>query len=166
MRKLFLATAVALSASGLLARPAPAAPIDDAKAALAQKQYDKVDALLAADLAARAPSPAALRVSLDAAVASGRVVTAAARATALLKAAGEKDPDLLLLGRASPTWPATATPPCSATWLTPARPPPAVIRPRRRSATSCATKRTPRSTRNTSRSSAPTPAPGQWAAPS
>jgi TolA-binding protein len=98
MRKQLLRVVVALSAATLAARPAAAAALDDAKAALAQKQYEKVDALLTADLNGKAPSADALRVSLDSALASGRIVTAGNRVTMLLKATGEKDPALLLSG--------------------------------------------------------------------
>ena len=75
---------------------AQAKPIDDAKAQLAQKNYDRVDKLLAQDLAVRSPDAEALRVSLAAALAAGKPVTAEARIEALLKQ--RQDADLLLSG--------------------------------------------------------------------
>ena len=75
---------------------AHAAAIDDAKAQLAQKNYDEVDKILSQDLAVRTPSADALRVSLEAALAAGRPVTAESRLVALLKQ--QQDPPTLLLG--------------------------------------------------------------------
>ncbi|HEY8667315.1 MAG TPA: tetratricopeptide repeat protein [Tepidisphaeraceae bacterium] len=91
MRKVFLLVAgiAAISANVL------AAPIDDAKKAIADKQYEKVDAILGKDLSQKIPAVETLRVSLDAAVASGRIITADKRLTALLKATENKDLDLL-----------------------------------------------------------------------
>ena len=87
-----LALATVLSAAA-----APAAPLDDAKAQLAQKNYDQVDKVLVKDLASRTPSLEALRLSLNAAIAAGRPVTAEARIGALLKQQLH-DPQLLLTG--------------------------------------------------------------------
>ena len=75
---------------------AHAAAIDDAKAQLAQKNYDAVDKILSQDLAVRTPSAEALRVSLAAALAAGRPVTAESRLVLLLKQ--QQDPQTLLLG--------------------------------------------------------------------
>ncbi len=98
MRNVFLGAAIVLSAAALNSQYVLAALLDDAKAAVAQKQYDKVDTFLAAELAQKVPSPDALRISMDAALASGRIVTAGSRVTALLKLSGEKDPELLFRG--------------------------------------------------------------------
>ena len=75
---------------------AHAAAIDDAKAQLAQKNYDAVNKILSQDLAVRTPSAEALRVSLAAALAAGRPVTAESRLVLLLKQ--QQDPQTLLLG--------------------------------------------------------------------
>src|SRR5687768_17113131 len=75
-----------------------AAPVDDAKALLAKKQFDQVDQVLEKELSSKTPPADALRVSLDAAIASGKPSTAAARVTALLKATDNKDADLICRG--------------------------------------------------------------------
>ncbi len=98
MRNVFLGVVMVLFAASPNSQSASAAPLDDAKAAAAQKQYNKVDTILAAELAQKVPSADALRVSMDAALASGRIVTAGSRVTALLKQLGEKDPELLFRG--------------------------------------------------------------------
>src|SRR4051812_42859867 len=85
----------ALALNGVTAAPSWGAAIDDARAALAAKEYAKVDSILAGELKGKSPSAEALRASMDAAEASGKVVTAATRATALLKLTGEKDAELL-----------------------------------------------------------------------
>ncbi len=72
-----------------------AGPVEDAAKLLAAKQYDKVDDALGKALSGPRPAPQALRVSLDAAEASGRLITAQHRVTALLKAVVDKEPDLL-----------------------------------------------------------------------
>jgi len=74
---------------------AQAGPVDDARKLLEAKQYDKVDEVLAKDLEAAAPSADALRLSLAAAVARGRIITAQQRVTMLLKVVGEADLDLV-----------------------------------------------------------------------
>ena len=73
-----------------------AGPIEDAQALLAQKKYDQVDTVLEKLLQQEKPPEAALRVSLDAALASGRVVAAQQRVSALLQIT--QTPDLLYLG--------------------------------------------------------------------
>ncbi len=75
---------------------AHAAAIDDAKAQLAQKNYEAVDKILSQDLAVRTPSAEALRVSLAAAIEAGKPVTAESRLVVLLKQ--QQDPQLLLTG--------------------------------------------------------------------
>jgi hypothetical protein len=62
---------------------------------LADKKYDEVDKVLEGELKKRQPSPEALRVSLDAAKASGRILTAHQRATRLLQVRGNADLDLV-----------------------------------------------------------------------
>ena len=98
MRNVFLGAAIVLSGAALPLQSASATPLDDAKSAVAQKQYAKVDTILAVELDEKVPSADALRVSMDAALASGRIVTAGSRVTALLKLLGEKDPELLYRG--------------------------------------------------------------------
>jgi TolA-binding protein len=87
----FLAVAAVLHAA-----VAQAKPIDDAKAELTKKNYERVDKLLAKELAVRTPDVEALRLSLAAALAMGKPVTAEARIEALLKQ--KQDPALLLSG--------------------------------------------------------------------
>lgn len=76
---------------------APAAPtgIEAAKKALAEKRYDDVDVALARELATKLPDPDALHVSLSAALASGKMVTANQRASELLKATAGHDLEVL-----------------------------------------------------------------------
>jgi TolA-binding protein len=71
-----------------------AASVEDAKKLLAAGKTAEVDAALGAMLTDKGGDPAALRVSFDAAMADGRLLTAQVRAAALLKA-GVKDPELL-----------------------------------------------------------------------
>ena len=78
------------------AGPLLAAPMDEAKALLASKQYDQVDGVLEKELSQRTPAIEALKVSMDAALASGRLVTAEKRAAAILKQAQE--PAMLYAG--------------------------------------------------------------------
>ncbi len=87
---------------GAAPEPAPATKpasistgLDSARNALADKRYDDVDAALAELLARKAPDAAALRLSLDAALASGRPVTANLRANELLKSSAGHDLDVL-----------------------------------------------------------------------
>jgi len=75
---------------------APAGPLEDAKALLKAKKYGEVDAALGKQLDAEKPSQDVLRVSLDAALASGTVLTAQKRITALLRI--NQAPELLFLG--------------------------------------------------------------------
>ncbi|MBM4031612.1 MAG: tetratricopeptide repeat protein [Planctomycetes bacterium] len=70
--------------------------IEDAKAALAAKKYDQVDVALEKLLAQEKAPEEALRLSLDAALASGKVLTAQKRVSALLQLT--QTPDLLYLG--------------------------------------------------------------------
>ena len=74
----------------------PRRGVDDAKAQLAQKNYEAVDKILSQDLAVRTPSAEALRVSLAAAIEAGKPVTAESRLVVLLKQ--QQDPHLLLTG--------------------------------------------------------------------
>ena len=75
---------------------ASAGPVEDAQALLAQKKYDQIDAVLEKLLSQEKPPEAALRVALDAALATGRVVAAEKRIGALLQIT--QSPDLLYLG--------------------------------------------------------------------
>jgi len=72
--------------------------IDDARKLLDAKQYDKVDAVLAKQLEQASPPAEALRISLAAAEARGRIITAQKRITALLKATAQADLDLVYRG--------------------------------------------------------------------
>ncbi len=65
---------------------------------LADKKYADVDRALGRELRDKKPSPEALRISLDAAMASGRFVTAQRRVTALLKATSKSDLDMVFTG--------------------------------------------------------------------
>ena len=62
------------------------AGISEAKKLLGDKKYSEVDRALGKELRSKSPSPEALQISLDAAMASGRFVTAQRRITSLLKA--------------------------------------------------------------------------------
>jgi hypothetical protein len=64
------------------------AGIAEAKKLLADKNYSQVDRALGGDLRSTKPSSEALKISLDAAIADGRFVTAQRRVTALLKKNG------------------------------------------------------------------------------
>lgn len=75
-----------------------AGPIEDARALVQQKKYDDVDKVLERELAAKTPNEQALRISFDAALASGRIVTASNRITTLLKVTQNKEPRLVYLG--------------------------------------------------------------------
>jgi len=75
---------------------ASAGSIEKARSLLREKKYDQVDKALEKTLAQAKPPLEALRISLDAALASGRVVTAQRRITAMLRA--KPTPDLLFLG--------------------------------------------------------------------
>lgn len=75
-----------------------AGSVEDARKLLQAKQYDKIDEVLGKDLETASPPAEALRISLAAAVARGRVITAQRRVTALLKAAGQDDLDLVYQG--------------------------------------------------------------------
>lgn len=86
----------------LLAVAAPqwalAGPIEDARQLIEQAKYDEVDGVLKPLLSQKEPPAEALRISLDAALAAGRVVTAQRRITRLLRANGSTDAGLLFLG--------------------------------------------------------------------
>ena len=86
---------VVLVVAGIVPPAAWGAAVDDARKLLEAKQYDKVDEVLRKDLEAAAPPAEALRVSLEAAMAQGRIITAQRRVTALLKVVGETDLDLV-----------------------------------------------------------------------
>ncbi len=98
MSRALLGTAAVLIAAATFSPPLAAAPLDDARTAIAQKQYTKVDTILTAELAQKVPAPEALRLSMQSALASGHIATAGSRITALLKQTGEKDPALLFQG--------------------------------------------------------------------
>ena len=87
--------AVVMLMSLWLAGVAAAGPLEDAKAALDQKQYDQVDVILEKDLKARQPSAESLRLSLAAAEAQGHLLTAHKRINALLKAIDNNDLDMV-----------------------------------------------------------------------
>lgn len=76
----------------------PAEGIDAAKKALDEKRYDDVDPALAGEFAKKTIDPGVLRLSLQAAQASGKAVTANQRVNELLKATGGRDAALLYLG--------------------------------------------------------------------
>ena len=71
--------------------------IPEAKKLLDDKKYSEVDKALGNALRGKSPSPEALQISLDAAMASGRFVTAQRRVTSLLKVKGN-DLDLVFRG--------------------------------------------------------------------
>jgi len=75
-----------------------AGPIEDARALVAQKKYDQVDKALEKELAARPPNADALRISLEAALASGRIVTADRRLNDLLRQVQNADLELVVQG--------------------------------------------------------------------
>ncbi|HEY3325294.1 MAG TPA: PA14 domain-containing protein [Planctomycetota bacterium] len=75
-----------------------AGPIEDAKKLLDEKKYDEVDKALEKILAQKDVPADALRISLDAAIARGRVITAQQRVTALLKVTQNQDAALVYLG--------------------------------------------------------------------
>jgi len=77
---------------------ASAAPVDEAKKLLKDGKFDQVDTVLKEQLAAASPSVDALKVSLDAAMAQGKVITAQRRITSLLKATSNADLDLVYRG--------------------------------------------------------------------
>lgn len=85
-----------LGASSWTASWTLAGPIDDARALLSQGKLLEVDQALEPELKQRQPSIEALKLSMEAAVRSERIVTAEIRATALLKLTENKDADLLL----------------------------------------------------------------------
>jgi len=74
------------------------AGLTEARKHLADKKYDQVDRALGKELQAASPSADVLTVSLDAAMASGRYVTAQRRVTALLKATSGRDLDMVYRG--------------------------------------------------------------------
>ena len=71
--------------------------IPEARKLLGSKKYSEVDKALGKELRGKSPSPEALQISLDAAMASGRFVTAQRRVTSLLKTKGD-DLDLVFRG--------------------------------------------------------------------
>ncbi|MCX7933901.1 MAG: hypothetical protein N3A66_01420, partial [Planctomycetota bacterium] len=75
-----------------------AGPLEDAQKALDEKKYEEVDKALAKVLSQKNAPPEALKISLQAALASGRMITANARITALLKATQNQDLDLVYQG--------------------------------------------------------------------
>ena len=77
---------------------ASAGPIEDAKKLLKEGKYDQVDTVLKEQLASDSPSAEALVISLDAAVAQGKVITAQRRVTRLLKITANADLNLVYRG--------------------------------------------------------------------
>ena len=75
-----------------------AGPIEDARKLLKDGKYDQVDTVLKEQLASVDPPAEALVVSLDAAVAQGKVITAQRRVTRLLKITSNADLDLVYRG--------------------------------------------------------------------
>ncbi len=89
-----------LSLAGLALAPAGASagPVEEARKLLKAKQYDRIDAVLKKQLESATPSAEALRISLAAAVARGRVITAQQRIMALLRITAKADLDLVYQG--------------------------------------------------------------------
>ncbi|MDP6543376.1 MAG: tetratricopeptide repeat protein [Phycisphaerae bacterium] len=77
---------------------ASAGPIEDARKLLKEGKYDQVDTVLKEQLASVQPPAEALVVSLDAAVAQGKVITAQRRITRLLKITSNADLKLVYRG--------------------------------------------------------------------
>ena len=73
------------------------AGIPEARKLLQSKKYSEVDKALSKELRSKSPSPEALQISLDAAMASGKFVTAQRRVTSLLKTRSN-DLELLFKG--------------------------------------------------------------------
>ena len=94
MRNIALIAALLLGCCGSLR----AGPIEDAQKLLQEKKYDEVDKALEKLLAQKDVPVEALRLSLEAAVARGRAITAQQRITALLKATQNQDLGLVYLG--------------------------------------------------------------------
>jgi len=90
-------TAIIVSAAVLMlsAIPALAGPIEQARGLLNQKKYDQAEKVLEPMLRAKNPPAEALKLSLSAAVARGRYVTAQRRATRLLEVTQNKDLELI-----------------------------------------------------------------------
>ncbi|NQT87021.1 hypothetical protein HQ560_09670, partial [bacterium] len=81
---------------------AAAGPVEDAVKAFEAKQYVEVDTILEKLLAQKEPPAAALDVSLRAALATGRYLTAQKRIGAILRT--KQTPNLLLLGADVAEW--------------------------------------------------------------
>ncbi|MBT3200408.1 MAG: tetratricopeptide repeat protein [Phycisphaerales bacterium] len=77
---------------------ASAGPIEDARKLLKDGKFDQVDTVLKEQLAAAQPPAEALMISLDAAMAQGKVITAQRRVTMLLKVTANADLDLVYRG--------------------------------------------------------------------
>jgi len=77
---------------------ASAGPIEDARKLLKEGKYDQVDTVLKEQLASAEPPAEALVLSLDAAVAGGKVITAQRRVTRLLKITANADLNLVYRG--------------------------------------------------------------------
>jgi len=86
----------AILAVALACAQARAGALEDAKALLAQKKYEEVDKVLEKVLSQQKVPVEALQVSLDAALASGKVITAQRRISSILKVT--QTPDLLYQG--------------------------------------------------------------------
>ncbi len=77
---------------------ASAGPIEDARKLLKEGKYDQVDTVLQKQLESVDPPAEALVISLDAAVAQGKVITAQRRVTKLLKITANADLKLVYRG--------------------------------------------------------------------
>jgi TolA-binding protein len=77
---------------------ASAGPIEDARKLLKDGKYDQVDTVLKEQLASDQPAAEVLQISLDAAMAQGRVITAQRRVTRLLKLTSNANLDLVYRG--------------------------------------------------------------------
>ncbi len=82
----------------LFCETVPAAEIDDARQLFAEQKFEQVDAALKEELAKAKPAVEALKLSLAAARASGRFVTAQKRITKLLQVTGNREGDLVYQG--------------------------------------------------------------------
>ncbi|MHC4250115.1 MAG: tetratricopeptide repeat protein, partial [Planctomycetota bacterium] len=89
LRVLFLLPCV------LFALRADAGGVPEARRLMEREEYDKVDDALREELAGTSPSEEALRLSLRASLASGRIFTAQRRITTLLRVTGSKDADVV-----------------------------------------------------------------------
>jgi len=96
-RRFGAAAILAAISAMLIAATSATAGVSEARKLLAEKKYSQVDKALGGELRSTSPSAEALKISLDAAMAEGRFVTAQRRVTALMKA-GSNDLDLVFQG--------------------------------------------------------------------